>query len=150
MVVVIIVVVIVVVVDLVVVVRTWCMTCVSVHAANGMQLIKTDRRQSLRLIDQPDPTTPVASGCRFQASPGAKYHPTPRRGKRLRGSPTSPPTPSRKGAHSFPSPWRWMPRVRIRTCLPGQPDPLTCVTTLIQEMTRSNRLLFTIPITNPG
>ena len=40
-----------------------------------------------------------------------------------------------RGAQSFPSPRRWMPRIRndmrriICTCLPGKPDPCTPITT---------------------
>ena len=62
----------------------------------------------------------------------------------------------RKRAESFSFPGRWMPRIRniVRrctwTCLPGKPDPFTRVTTSIQEMTRSNRLPFTTPISNAG
>ena len=33
--------------------------------------------------------------------PWCKNHPTPRRGKRLRGSPTSPPTPLEEGERNF-------------------------------------------------
>ena len=63
-----------------------------------------------------------------------------------------PPHPSpllrRKGGAIFSTPQRWMPRIRNEmrrctwTCLPGLPDPFAHLTTLIQEMTRSNKLPF--------
>ena len=61
------------------------------------------------------PEHPYACSLRRQV-PGVGsgvYHPTPSRGKRLRGSPASPPTPSEEGeAQSFPSPRHWMPWIR--------------------------------------
>ena len=55
---------------------------------------------------------------RFQPCPGTKPHPTPSRGKRLRGSPTSPPTPSEEGGRNlFHLLKVWMPQVRVRNTL---------------------------------
>ena len=117
------------------VVRTVCMARVSVHTR---QLRATNSKKASTSVLAPSaglssrkPTTPVPSEGRFQASPGANHHPTPRRGKRLRGTPTSPPSPSEEGgAQSFPSPRRWMFRIRIAmrnntwTCLLGKLDLL--------------------------
>ena len=81
---------------------------------------------------------PVASKSRFQASLVQKTHPTPSRGKRLRGTPTSPPHSfGGRGAQSFPSPRRWMPWIRIAlrkytwTCLLSKPDPLPQINIII-------------------
>ena len=94
---------------------------------------------------------PLAAGSRHSR---CTPHPTPSRGKRLRGTPTSPPLSygGRRGA-TFASPQRRMPWNNMRrctwTCPPGQTDPFTRVTTFIQETTRSNRLPFTVSISSP-
>ena len=143
------------------VVRTWCYARVSGHSHARMQKqIKwvsasaltpsagLTSRNPLRLFPQ------KAGSRRPQVQ---KITQPQGEEKRLRGTPTSPPLSfGGSGAQSFPSPRRWMPWIRnvMRRCtwtrLPGKLDPFTRVTTFIQEMTRSNRLSFTTPITNPG
>ena len=100
----------------VVVVRTECCTCMSVHTRTRMQLIKMDQCQCTGPFGWTDqPETPYVCSLRT--------HPTPRRGKILRGTPTL--SFGGRGAHSFPSSQRWMPWVRITrnlcnwTCLSG-------------------------------
>ena len=144
-----------VVVVVVVVVRTCSCTRMSIHTCTRHAMnFKKGQHQCASLFGwtvQPGPPTPVASESRFQASPGAKPHPTPSRGKRLRGSPTSHPTPSEEGAQSFPSPRRWMPWIRIVmrkytwTCLLGKPDPFPKITIWIR-MTYQE---YTTSISNP-
>ena len=89
----------------VVVVRTECCTCMSVHTRTRMQLIKMGQCQCtdpFGWTDQPAKNpTPFASESRFQASPEQKPHPTPSRGKRLRGTPASPPTPPEEGGRNL-------------------------------------------------
>ena len=72
----------------VVVVRTECCTCMSVHTRTRVQPVKMNQCQ-----------TPCACSLRRQGSrrPWCKTHPTPMRGKRLRGTPTSPPSLTEKG-----------------------------------------------------
>ena len=68
-----------------------------------------------------------------------RYQPTPRRGKRLAGSPNS--LPNR--VQPFPSLWRQTPWIRPEmntlpgTCLPGWPDPLDKTATPIHKVGRS-------------
>ena len=133
--------------------------CLSIHANGCNELSRasasapapsaglTSRKKPLRLF-------PPKAGSR---RPQCKPHPTPSRGKRLRGTPTSLPTPTEEGgAQSFPSPRGWMPLARNTmksitwTCLFGKPDPFTHATTCFQEIARSNRLFFTTRSTNPG
>ena len=97
-----------------------------------------------------NPLCPVSLRKQVPGIPRCKPHPTPKQGKRLRGSPTSPPTPSEEGeAQSFPissaldapDPECYVRRYTW-TCLLGKPDPFTHLTTLIQKMTRRTRLPF--------
>ena len=113
-----------------------CMTRMSVHACQrSCKLIETDRRQCASPFgwtDQPENPLRLFSFRRqVPGVPGCKTHPSPSRGKRLRGSPTSLSTASEegRGAQSFPSPRRWMSGIqddmrRITwTSLPGKPGP---------------------------
>ena len=77
---------------------------VSVHAHARVQLIKMGQCQCtdpFGWTDQPEPPTPVASECRFQASPSAKS-PNPKARKKIaRHAHLSPLSSRRKGGAIF-------------------------------------------------
>ena len=129
--------------EVVVVVRTMCYACMSVHARTRMHLIEMDQCQCTGPFGwtyQPEP--PYACSLRRQV-PGA---PPPHHLLSFGG----------REAQSFPSPRRWMPWIQKMTkqytwtCLPGEPHPLNTVTTIIGQTTRSNIPSFTTTISNPG
>ena len=97
-----------------------------------------------------------ACGSRFQAFQAAKSTNPKARKKVARHAHLTPHSFGGRGAQSFPSPRRWMPWIRndtrrcTWTCLSRKPNPFPHSTTSIREMTRSNRLSFTTPTTNPG
>ena len=119
-------------------------------------ILKTDRRQCASPFGwtvQPETPYACAFESRFQASPRCKNLTQPQvEEKDCEARPHLTLHSFRgRGAQSFPSPRRWMTRIRddmrriTWTCLAGKPDPITHVTTCIQEMTRSNRLICIIP-----
>ena len=123
-----------------------------------MQIIKMDQCQCTGPFGWTDqPETSHACSLRRQV-PGvssAKLTQPQGEEKDCEARPLHLPLLRRKGAQSFPSPRRWMPWIRIMrnqytwTCLPGQPDPLYIVTTIIGQVTRSNIPSFTTTISNP-
>ena len=141
----------------VVVVRTRCNAQVSVHLRAHMQLIIWASDSALAPsagLTSRYPTTSVPSEGRIQASPGAKHHLTPSRGKRLRGSPTSPPTPSEEGERNlFHLLGVGCPKSRI-LCkdTPGRVFLVsrTLLPKLPQLQTRSNKLPLTTTIPTLG
>ena len=88
----------------VVVVRTVNNEDVSDHVNACMQLMKMDQCQRtgpFGWTDQPEKPLslfPPKAGSRLTQ---CKLHPTPRRGKRLRGTPTSLPSPSEEGGRNL-------------------------------------------------
>ena len=88
----------------VVVVRTECSARMSVHTRTQMQLIKMNQCQCTGPFGWTDqPEYPHACSLRRQvpSDNGCKTHPTPSRGKRLRGTPASLPTPTEEGDAIF-------------------------------------------------
>ena len=117
--------------------------CVCPCTPTVMQRIKPDRRQCTSPFgwtDQPEKTLLLFPPKAGSKRPQCKPHPTPSRGKRLRGTPTSLPTPSEDGGRNLFHLLGVGVRNNLRritwTCLPGKPYPFTHVTTCIQKMTR--------------
>ena len=142
----------------------WCgpctlRVCLSIRAS-GMQRINMDWRHCTSPFGWTDqPETSHACSLREQVPgvPRCKTSPNPKARKKIaRLAHLTSLSNGGRGAQSFPSPRSWMPRIRIEmrsntwTCLSGKPDPSTHITTCIQEMTRSNEMPFTTPITYPG
>ena len=78
--------------------------CLSIHAHSCNELKWTSASAlvpSAGLTSRKKNPTPFPSEGRFQASPVQIHHPTPSRGKRLRGSPASPPTPTEEGGRNL-------------------------------------------------
>ena len=77
---------------------------VSVHTRTRMQLIKMDQCQCtgpFGWTDQPENPLRLFPPKEGSRRPRCKPHPTPSRGKRLRGPPTSPPSPSEEGERNL-------------------------------------------------
>ena len=87
----------------------WCCGRGALHVSNHActrhaMNFKMGQHQCAGPFDWTDqPEIPYACSLRRQVPdvPGCKPHPTPSRGKRLRGSPTSPPTPSEEGGRNL-------------------------------------------------
>ena len=108
----------------------------------------TSRQKALRLF-------PPKAGSR---RPQVQNSPNPKSRKKIaRLAHLTPHSFGGRGAQSFPSPRRWMPRIGndmrryTWTCLPGKPGLFfSPITTWIGRMTRSNKLPFTTPFPTQG